>query len=226
MIDFLQAIIRNKQQRVAQASGSVIPLAMDPKVMLDYINVWYDDPNTPIDDLKLPPGISHMVDTFSNEAKWKEMKVKQAKAAKLKKEKFLRQNFLSLTPDALLSTQAQLKTLIDKYTKLSDRQSVKNNFIKFATSAIGDYNKKVAPPAKPQQREIEEEQTTLAEEMPQESHADALAIEEIAKEVPANASKPADESARAEENASAEETTRTDTAPPREGKMSSPKSSK
>ena len=51
----LQAIIRNKQERVAQASGNAIPLAMDPKVLLDYINIWYEDPNTPLDDLKLPP---------------------------------------------------------------------------------------------------------------------------------------------------------------------------
>ncbi|KAI5015507.1 hypothetical protein ZWY2020_056897 [Hordeum vulgare] len=65
----VQAIIRNKQERVAQALGSAIPLAMDPKVLLDYINIWYDDPNTPIDDLKLPPGISHMVATFINETK-------------------------------------------------------------------------------------------------------------------------------------------------------------
>ncbi|KAI4996391.1 hypothetical protein ZWY2020_051176 [Hordeum vulgare] len=35
----LEAIIRNKQERVAQASGSAIPLAMDPKVLLDFINV-------------------------------------------------------------------------------------------------------------------------------------------------------------------------------------------
>ncbi|KAI4996285.1 hypothetical protein ZWY2020_048051 [Hordeum vulgare] len=93
----LQAIIRNMQERVAQASGSAIPLAMDPKVLLDYINIWYEDPNTPIDDLKLPPGISHMVATFINEAKWKEQQARQAKVAKAKKEKFLRQNLLKLT---------------------------------------------------------------------------------------------------------------------------------
>ncbi|KAI5013439.1 hypothetical protein ZWY2020_034551 [Hordeum vulgare] len=126
---------------------------MDPKVMLDYINVWYDDPNTPIDDLKLPPGISHMVSTFINEAKWKETQGKQAKAAKLKKEKFPRQNLLSLTPDALVSIQEELKTLTDKYTKLSDRQSLNTNFIKFAINAVDDYNKKAAPPTKPQQPE-------------------------------------------------------------------------
>ncbi|KAI4996827.1 hypothetical protein ZWY2020_052169 [Hordeum vulgare] len=50
----LQAIIRNKQERVAQASGGTIALAMDPKVLLDYVNIWYEDPNTPLDDLKLP----------------------------------------------------------------------------------------------------------------------------------------------------------------------------
>ncbi|KAI4990416.1 hypothetical protein ZWY2020_038779 [Hordeum vulgare] len=75
----LQAIIRNKKERVAQASGSSIPLAMDPKVLLDFINVWYENPNTPIDDLKLPPGLSHMVATFINEEKWKEKQAKQAK---------------------------------------------------------------------------------------------------------------------------------------------------
>ncbi|KAI5006620.1 hypothetical protein ZWY2020_033863 [Hordeum vulgare] len=78
---------------------------MDPKVLLDFINVWYEDPNTPIDDLKLPPGVSHMVATFINEAKWKEQKAKQAKIAKARKEKFLRQNVLKLTPEALVSTQ-------------------------------------------------------------------------------------------------------------------------
>ncbi|KAI5012090.1 hypothetical protein ZWY2020_024224 [Hordeum vulgare] len=109
---------------------------MDPKVLLDYINIWYEDPNTPLDDLKLPPGISHMVATFINEAKWKEQQAKQAKVAKLKNEKFLKQNLLNLTPDALVSTQAELKTLTYKYSKLSDRQSLKSSFIKFATKAV------------------------------------------------------------------------------------------
>ena len=152
---------------------------MDPKVFLDFINVWYEDPNTPIDDLKLPPGVSHMVATLINEAKWKEQKAKQAKIAKARKEKFLRQNvlkltpealvstfinevkwkeqqarqakfakakkekfltqnLLKLTPDALVSTQAELQVLTDKCDKLSDRKSIKRNFIKLATSAVDD----------------------------------------------------------------------------------------
>ena len=199
----LQAIIRNKQERVAQASGSAIPLAMDPKVLLDYINIWYEDPNTPLDDLKLPPGISHMVATFINEAKWKEQQAKQAKVAKLKKEKFLKQNLLSLMHDALVSTQAELKNLADKYSKLSDRKSLKSNFIKLATKAVDDYNNKAAPPAPTSQPLIEEpadesphdEETPQAEEVHQESRADVPAIEEIIMEATADEFAVADETA-------------------------------
>ncbi|KAI5005669.1 hypothetical protein ZWY2020_032912 [Hordeum vulgare] len=190
----LQAIIRNKQERVAQASGSAIPLAMDPKVLLDYINIWYEDPNTPPYDLKLPLCISHMVATFINEAKWKEQQAKQAKLAKLKKEKFLKQNLLNLTPNALVSTQVELKTLTKKYSKLSDCQSLKSSFIKFVTKAVDDYNKTVAPPVSIPQPLIEEpadespqaHATPQAEEIPQESHVDVPAIEEITMENPAD----------------------------------------
>ncbi|KAI4971595.1 hypothetical protein ZWY2020_002509 [Hordeum vulgare] len=154
---------------------------MDPKVLLYYINILYEDPNTPLDDLKLPSGISHMVATFINEAKWKEQQAKQAKVAKLKKEKFLKQNLLNLTPDALVSTQAELKTLTGQYSKLSDRQSLKSSFIKFATKSIDDYNKTVAPPVSTPQPLIEEsanespqtEETPQAEEIPQDIPAQA-----------------------------------------------------
>ncbi|KAI4987687.1 hypothetical protein ZWY2020_028445 [Hordeum vulgare] len=125
-------------------------------------------------------------------------------------------NLLNLTPDALVSTHAELKTLTDKYSKLSNRQSLKNNFIKFATNAVDKYNKKAAPPAPTPQPLIEEpvDETAHAEEIPQESRADEPAIEKIAKENPADdsattgetapaASKPADDSAPADETASA-----------------------
>ncbi|KAI5003154.1 hypothetical protein ZWY2020_030314 [Hordeum vulgare] len=223
----LQAIIRNKQERLAQASGSAIPLAMDPKVLLDYINVWYEDPNTPIDDLKLPPGISHMVDTFINKAKWKEQKAKQAKIAKAKKEKFLTQNLLKLTPDAVVSTQAELQVLTDKCDKLSDHKSIKRNFMKLATSAVDDYNKRHPPPTPTPQPLVEqladtspdEEETPQAKEEHQERRGDEPAIEEIITETatdeiataeetapdPAASSKQADDSVLAGSSLPAEE---------------------
>ncbi|KAI4987155.1 hypothetical protein ZWY2020_019955 [Hordeum vulgare] len=150
---------------------------MDPKVLLDYINIWYEDPNTPLDDLELPPGISHMVATFINEAKWKEQQAKQAKVAKFKKEKFLKQILLNLTPDALVSTQAELKTLIDKYYKLSDLSTPRPLI------------------EEPADESPQADTTPQAEEIPQESRVDVPAIEEITME------NPADESATAGETA-------------------------
>ncbi|KAI4994575.1 hypothetical protein ZWY2020_034216 [Hordeum vulgare] len=188
---------------------------------MDFINVWYEDPNTPIDDLKLPPSLSHMVATFINEAKWKEQQAKQAKVAKLKKEKFLKQNLLNLTPQALVSTQAELKTMSDKYTRLSDRQSLKVNFIKFATDAVDEYNKKVAPPM---QQKLPESSYTV--QLPEEDEADEPVAEEITQETPADEYAPAEENVPIEENASAEETARTETAPAPEERIPSPQPSK
>ncbi|KAI5001009.1 hypothetical protein ZWY2020_010968 [Hordeum vulgare] len=107
----LQANIRNKKERVTQANGKTIRLALDPKVLLNFIDLWYDDPNTPIDDLKLPPGLSHMVTSFVNEEKWKDQQAKKTRVVKVKKEKYLKQNILNLTPKKLVLTQAELKTL-------------------------------------------------------------------------------------------------------------------
>lgn len=134
-----QAIIGNKQERVAQATRNTIPLTLDPKVVLNFIDLWYEDPNTPIDDLKLPPRLSHVVTSFINEAKWKDQQAKQARAAKVKKEKYLKQSILNLMPEKLVSTQAELKTLSDAYTSLhADRKGVKVRFVKATIHAIDE----------------------------------------------------------------------------------------
>ena len=67
----LAAIVRNKQEKVAQAKGTQIPLLLDPKIVLDFIDLWHQDPNAPIDDLKLPPSPSHVLAAFIGEEKWK-----------------------------------------------------------------------------------------------------------------------------------------------------------
>ncbi|KAI4994167.1 hypothetical protein ZWY2020_029215 [Hordeum vulgare] len=143
----LQAIIRNKQERIAQAIGSTIPLALDPKVLLNFIDLWYEYPNTPIDDSKLPPGVSHMVASFIDEAKWKDQQAKQARLAKIKKDKYLKHNLFNLSPEKLVSTQAELKILTDRYTSLhANQKGVKMQFGKATTDAIDEYNTRVAAP--------------------------------------------------------------------------------
>ena len=44
--DELAEIIRDRQVRAARAKGSEVPLLLDPKLILDYIDDWHKDPNT------------------------------------------------------------------------------------------------------------------------------------------------------------------------------------
>jgi hypothetical protein len=59
---------------------------LDPKKILDFIDIWHKDPNTPLPDFNLTPGQSHMLTTFIGEEKWKFEKARQAKKAQYKKE--------------------------------------------------------------------------------------------------------------------------------------------
>ena len=63
----LAEIIRDRQVGAARAKGTDVPLLLDPKLILDYIDLWHKDPNTPMPDFKLTPGQSHMLTAFIQE---------------------------------------------------------------------------------------------------------------------------------------------------------------
>ena len=43
----LAEIIRDRQVKAARAKGSNVPMLLDPKLILDFIDLWHKDPNTP-----------------------------------------------------------------------------------------------------------------------------------------------------------------------------------
>ena len=77
----LAEIIRDRQVRAARAKGTNVPLLLDPKLILDYIDLWHKYPNTPMPDFKLTPGQSHMLTAFIHEEKWKYERARQLKKA-------------------------------------------------------------------------------------------------------------------------------------------------
>ena len=79
--DELAEIIRDRQERAARAKGTNVPLLLDPKAILDYIDLWHKDPNTPMPDFHLTRGQSHMLTHFISEEKWKFEKARQIKKA-------------------------------------------------------------------------------------------------------------------------------------------------
>ena len=110
-------IIRYRQAKAASAKGSDVPLMLDPKLILDFIDIWHKDPNTSLPDLNLTPGQSHMLTAFINVEKWKFEQGRKVKKAQYKKECFLKQNVLKLSPDELVALQSEIKSLSDEFDR-------------------------------------------------------------------------------------------------------------
>ena len=65
----LAEVIRDRHVKAARAKGTSVPLLLDPKVILKYIDLWHKDPRTPTPDFKMTPGQSHMLTHFIQEEK-------------------------------------------------------------------------------------------------------------------------------------------------------------
>ena len=111
----LAEIIKDRQLRAARAKGTNVPLLLDPKLILDYIDPWHKDPNTPMLDIKLTPGQSHMLTAFIQEEKKKFEKAMQLKKAQYKKERFLKKHVVSMTTEELVNIQSEIKKLSDEF---------------------------------------------------------------------------------------------------------------
>ncbi len=85
--DELAEIIRDRQVKAARAKGTSVPLLLDPRKILDYIDLWHKDPNTPMPDSNLTPGQNHMLIALIGEEKWKFEKAMKLKKAQYKKER-------------------------------------------------------------------------------------------------------------------------------------------
>ena len=129
--DELAEIIIDRQVRAARAKGTPVPLLLDPRAILDYIDLWHKDPNTPIPDFKLTPGQSHMLSHFIQEEKWKFDTAREIKKSQYRKEKLLKKNVVKMTPDELVKMQADIKALSDKFDLYyADWKGAKVRFVK------------------------------------------------------------------------------------------------
>ena len=100
--DELAEIIKDRQERVARAKGTSVPLLLDPRKNLDYIDLSHKDPNTPMPDFHLTAGQNHMLTHFITEEKCKFEKAREIRKAQYRKEKLLKKNIVRMTPKELL----------------------------------------------------------------------------------------------------------------------------
>ena len=128
--DELAEIIRDRQVKATRAKGTSVPLLLDPRKILDYIDLWHKDPNTPMPDFHLTAGQNHMLTHFITEEKWKFDKAREIKKDQYRKEKFLKKNVVKMTPEELLKVQTEIQDLRKNFDAYyADWQGAKVRFV-------------------------------------------------------------------------------------------------
>src|SRR4051812_48609076 len=157
----LTEIIRDRQERPAKAKGTPVPLLLDPRAILDYIDLWHKDPNTPMPDFKLTPGQSHMLTHFIQEEKWKYDRAREIKKSQYRKEKLLKKNVVKMTTEELIKMQAEIKALSNNFNSYYvDWQGAKVRFVRLT--------EKFTNVAAPTQQEVPQAEASA---QPTEEHA-------------------------------------------------------
>src|SRR3954467_8144308 len=185
----LAEIIRDRQERAAKAKGTPVPLLLDPRAILDYIDLWHKDPNTPMPDFKLTPSQSHMLTHFIQEEKWKYDRAREIKKSQYRKEKLLKKNVVKMTTEELVKMQAEIKALSDNFDSYyADWQGAKVRFVRLTdTFTKGIASTQQIPQAEASVQQTEEHASTADEVQAAEENASskaddsAPAVDEIAR---------------------------------------------
>nr|XP_020180911.1 uncharacterized protein LOC109766540 [Aegilops tauschii subsp. strangulata] len=138
--DELAELLGRKQEE-AIAKNSSAPLLLDPKKLLDFIEIWCKKPDTPLDDLHLPLGPSHVLSTFILDEKHK---IAQAK----------------------LKSNSCLKNMRANY-----HCDIKDKFITVTNKVVEDHSRREAAKFARATEEVAPEETTraTASVMPEEN---------------------------------------------------------
>jgi hypothetical protein len=104
--DELVEFLRRRAEQAVVAKNSSVPLLLDPKKILDFIEIWCKKPDTPLDDLDLPPGPSHVLSSFILAEKHKIAQAKLVRKQQLQKQKELKKNMLTISPQQLVTLQS------------------------------------------------------------------------------------------------------------------------
>ena len=136
--DELAEFVRKRAEEVAIAKKSSVPLLLDPKKILDFIDIWCKKPDTSLDDLDLPPGPSHVLTAFILNEKHKIEQAKLVRKQQLQKQKELQKNMLTISPQQLVSMQAEIQQLSEEYERQANHCcGVRDRFIN-ATKQVVD----------------------------------------------------------------------------------------
>src|ERR1041384_2062634 len=111
-IEYVRAAARRK----AEASGSEVPLLLDPKKILEYIEIWAVKPDTQLDDLDIPKDIKLYVQQFLiNEIHHRDLKKQLAKLLNKVHRDFKKKTINDVTPEEFIAYQADVQRLTAEF---------------------------------------------------------------------------------------------------------------
>jgi len=111
-IEYIRAAARRK----AEATGSEIPLLLDPKKIQEFVEIWAEKPDTPLDDLDIPKDIKFYVQQFLiNEIHHRDLKTQLSKQLAKVHRVFRKKPVTDVTPEEFAAYQAEVQRLTAEY---------------------------------------------------------------------------------------------------------------
>src|SRR3954468_10387117 len=108
--------VRVAAKRKAEATGSEVPLLLDPKKILEFIEIWAVKPDTPLDDLDIPKDIKFYVQQFLiNEIHHRDLKKQLSKQLNKVHRDFRKRPVTAVTPEEFSAYQADIQRLTAEY---------------------------------------------------------------------------------------------------------------
>ena len=127
-----------------------------------------------------------MLTAFIQEEKWKFEKARQLKKAQYRKEKFLKNNVVSMTTDELVKIQFEIKVLSDDFNAYyADWKGAKVRFVKLTkmfTSNVAAPSQQEIPQAEASAQPTEEHASTADEHQAAEENEEVRATASVVPE--------------------------------------------
>src|ERR1041385_8168832 len=108
--------VRVAAQRKAEATISEVPLLLDPKKIMEFIDIWMVKPETPLDDLDILKNIKFYLQQFLiNELHHHDLKKNLEQQLKKVHHEFKKKLVTSVTPEEFIAYQAEVQKLTEEF---------------------------------------------------------------------------------------------------------------
>lgn len=93
---------------------------LDPKMILDFINIWCENPKTPLDTLNILPGPHHMIVDFIGSERYRIDQARQVKKQIYKKQGEFKKRMNVASVEEFAACKEEIRHLDEDFSKRAD----------------------------------------------------------------------------------------------------------